>query len=84
MRKVFVISITAIMLISVIFYFLSHAPCKKNKSTKMAKIRKISTAVLALATGITLLYVGMPKTIMLMVPSLIIIHISFDIMIKNL
>lgn len=83
MQKVFVVFISAVMLISCIFYFFSHAPCKKNQSMKMAKIRKISTAFFAITTAITLVYTGQPK-LMTIVLSYIIIHIAFDMAIKNL
>lgn len=84
MQKVFILFISAIMVISAIFWFLSHAPCKKNQNMTMDKIRKFSTVFLIASMAISLIYLGDAITTATIVPSLIICHIAFDGIIKKL
>ncbi len=83
-----------VMVISFIFWAISHAPSKKNKTVKKTKMRKWSTILLVAMTEILVFYIGISTPTItireIVIPailiglSFIIIDLSFSMIIKNL
>ena len=83
--KIFRLFLIFGMIVSFIPWFISHAPSKKNKSIKRNKLRKVSTIGVITLTAITLIFCEQfnTKTFSFLI-SIILLHISFNMIIENL
>lgn len=60
MQKALILLFIFFMAICCIFFALSHAPSKRNKTKKRATMRKWSTIFIIVTFGIGLLFVSQP------------------------
>lgn len=83
-KMVFISFIYLAMIVSFVFYCISHAPSKKNKPIKRTKMRKWSTMFFVPTIVIVLLYVKMPVQAAIMGLSFAVIDMAFSKIIETL
>ena len=72
------------MVVCFAFWALSHAPTKKNKNIKRAKMRRWSTIFIIVTMMIVLLLLSQPIAACSIVLSFVLLNMAFSRIIENL
>lgn len=83
MKKVFLLFIAFVMIVSFVFWAISNAPLKENKTIKRAKMRKWSTIFLMATILILSLYAEQPITVIRIGLSFVVVSIAWGRIIEN-
>lgn len=84
MQKVLILLLVLFMAVSFIFWALSHAPSKRNKSEKRATMRKWSTIFIIVTFVIGLLLVSQPVVACSIALSFALLDMAFSRIIESL
>ncbi len=84
LKEVFILFLILFMVVSFVFFALSHAPSKKNKTIKRAKMRRWSTIFIIVTTMIVILSVSQPILACSIVLSFVLLDMAFSKIIENL
>ncbi len=84
MQKVLSLLLVLFMVVCLIFWGLSHAPSKRNKTKKKATMRKWSTIFVIVTFVIGLLLVSQPITAFKITLVFVLLDVAFSRIIDNL
>lgn len=84
LKEVFILFLVLFIVVCFVFWALSHAPCKKNKTIKRAKMRRWSTIFIIVTMIIGLLLVSQLIAACSIVLSFVLLDMVFSRIIENL